>query len=334
MSELAVVFVQLGNKIPKILTRNFHWVHSEFASVSIHLITDQKGRNNVPKFVNTFTLPETSKVYDLRKAAFSTQFRNGYWLHVSRRILALKDWHLANPGMTLLHVESDMLLMPNFPFEALSKSKTLCWPKVSKTADMPGLLFSPSVEKTNQLFESLFRLLSAEPSLTDMTGLNRLVQLNLVSHSYLPTWLPSEANLDQSLRSSINGIFDAAAIGMWLCGQDPRNHWGIIRKCWPLDSSYLVRPEALQYKYDNGCLKVKSHSSGWVNLFTLHIHSKAPSFFGSRSRFSALYRHVSMAGRQRVSFSIWGFHGALLQLISAGKNRLLRTIQSLQRKIR
>ena len=75
------------------------------------------------------------------------------------------------------------------------------------------------------------------PSSTDMEILKKISNSNISRISYLPSGskiatnkhnhLTQEAiNELQTREIRLNGIVDVAPYGMWLCGIDPKNHFG------------------------------------------------------------------------------------------------------------
>ena len=76
-----------------------------------------------------------------------------------------------------------------------------------------------------------------------------------------------------------NGIFDSAPIGMWLLGQDPRNHLGRIIRFKELAESY-IQPQSTKYTFNLDAQTLVT-STG-TQIFNLHVHSKEISYFNSR----------------------------------------------------
>jgi hypothetical protein len=74
-----------------------------------------------------------------------------------------------------------------------------------------------------------------------------------------------------------NGIFDSAPLGMWLLGQDPRNHLGRIVRYRELPESY-IQPQQVQINFDE--TKNTLYINSQVPIFNLHVHSKEVKYFG------------------------------------------------------
>ena len=93
--------------------------------------------------------------------------------------------------------------------------------------------------------------------------------------------------------TKFNGIFDAAPIGMWMIGQDPRNHRGILRRYIDMNESYIHPGRTKYYLRDSSI----TNSQG-VSIFNLHIHSKEEKYFGRNWE-----KHLTIAVHQSRSFS-------------------------------
>jgi hypothetical protein len=81
-----------------------------------------------------------------------------------------------------------------------------------------------------------------------------------------------------------SGVFDGAAIGMWLTGHDPRNNYGraLVHDSSPLVSGdSLLDPRAVDYEMDEeGNLYLISRNTGnRISLWNLHVHSKSLELF-------------------------------------------------------
>jgi hypothetical protein len=139
-------------------------------------------------------------------------------------------------------------------------------------------LYSNSYEDSKWLVEKINHELSENVDLTDMTALSEISGSNCERVEILPTDpISSETN-------RFGGIFDAAAIGMWLNGRDPRNHLGFVKRFLPLPES-SVDASKLRYKSTlNGTLCLINDKEGDLAIFNLHVHSKRRGLMGKHWR--------------------------------------------------
>jgi hypothetical protein len=106
----------------------------------------------------------------------------------------------------------------------------------------------------------------------------------------------NEAKVDLALRyDEFEGIFDSAPVGMWLLGQDPRNHKGNLRRFIDLEESF-IQPGAVSFIWDEeDYLQIISNGRRF-SLFNLHIHSKELKYFGT-----SWERHLQKAVQESQS---------------------------------
>jgi hypothetical protein len=79
-----------------------------------------------------------------------------------------------------------------------------------------------------------------------------------------------------------DGCFDAADIGQFLFGDDPRNQRGVKILRRELTSSYLKARE-FNYTYSKNRAFIDIGSNPKVRLFNLHIHSKNAKIFSPKT---------------------------------------------------
>jgi hypothetical protein len=271
---LRAVFIHLGKSIPRHLKLNLERHRQIFPSIPLSLgISDSNKLGNLPKGVETFIYRGSRQSIDLMKSLkLSPSFRGGFWHLTLERLIALSHLHARFPNEPMLHIESDVLLMPNFPWIELAVENKMLWGRVTSTEDIAALLFSPSFEKTSKMVGRIVESIRSNPNSTDMSSLRFAAgSLDASDFQYLPSGINGDAFSE--------GIFDVATIGMWLTGMDPRNDWGKRKYLHDL-GHHLVIPRSFKYKFLDGELFVER--GGTVRkVFSLHIHSKDLQLFGS-----------------------------------------------------
>jgi hypothetical protein len=270
---LRAVFVHLGANIPSHLKLNLERHKRLFPEIPATLgISTTTPLPKIPQEVEVFMYKRSSESIDLMKSLnLSPSFRDGFWHLTLERLFALSDIHSFFPSEPMVHVESDVLLMPNFPWAQLAAQRQMMWGKVTPTEDIAALLFSPSYFKTEQMVEKIIEAVKFNPNTNDMRSLH-FASKSLPSTDF--KYLPSGIDCDDFS----GGFFDVATLGMWLTGMDPRNAWGKRRYLHPLPH-HLVNPGSFNYRFQEGKLLVEREGTE-RKVFSLHIHSKDLRLFG------------------------------------------------------
>lgn len=291
----ACAFIHLGNSSPNHLFTNIQSFRTTFPEIDIIFIGDCDRNLSRAKSlgVEVFEYSRSgANIHSMPKLSAGFEFRNGFWHYTLERLYAFADWHHVNPEIAALHLESDLILMPSFPFERFLQLKTAAWPRVNASTDMAGLLYSPNYEITKWLIGEVSRELTDNPALNDMTVLNRISTKHAKDVAILPTWSKNwgDENLPveySALEEHFGGVFDAASLGTWLTGQDPRNHWGQIRR-FEVFSDYLLNFSNFQFSLDSSGYLLGVNSGGGSQIFNLHVHSKEAKYFRSDQRLNSV----------------------------------------------
>jgi hypothetical protein len=301
-NNIEMVFIEL-NRLPEHVILNIERTKKMFPNQSITLLTnitnhaslERLSSKNICKIVNIDSNQSRIKLLKL-----SENYKNSddlFWIFTLERIFTFLDYHEVVPNFKLLHVESDVILFPDFPWGKFSEVDTVAWGKYSKTHDVAALLYSPQLSSSRNLKEKLLEAVTLKPNLTDMTALSYVAKSNSLGVCVLPTALEEisslmrlKQNCSEEKYSVISqeehrfqGIFDVQAIGMWIDGIDPKHFMGISVN---MPDSIFNKGESLidlsNIKFSiekNGQLGIRTQS-GTKNVFCLHIHSKRLELFG------------------------------------------------------
>jgi hypothetical protein len=295
---MKIVFIHLGKSKPRHLIPNLAKISLEYPELDMNLVLSSDSTiHDIPKNVNVFTyIASNSTEAIFSKFNLDSKFRQGFWRYSLERLFALESFHATHPNASLLHIESDILILPDFPFDQIAESRNLMWNSYNESHDVSALLFSPNFEETTKLLDEVRNALDVNSFLSDMTVLNYVrrhsslrVSLLAAHVSELPGLLnrSSKFLLSESSGCSNSGIYDGAAIGMWLLGHDPRNNYGryTIHSMGPIrNGDSAIDPSNVRYEIDTrGSVFLCSDSSSRVKvqLWNLHVHSKDLNLFGS-----------------------------------------------------
>lgn len=267
---LVVAFVFLGGKIPTYLRLNVLRFVNQWPALQVLLIVDSP--QSVPKQllhkVEVVKYERSVETADaLADLTLNAKFRSGFWIKTLERLLALEAGHARYPERPLLHLEGDVMVFPGFPFEALTLHGGLSWLRLTKDEDSAALLFSKSANKTSWLVREITRVAVEDRGTSDMRALRKIAMDNPGSVSYLPS-----SPLDP--RADVLGVFDAAPLGQWLFGIDPKNIAGKRQNQYSSPHHLQSFEEWGTSCSPSGIMEISSGPRK-VRVNSLHLHSKS-----------------------------------------------------------
>lgn len=277
MTQLA--FVYLDNRLPKYAKRNLKYMKKNFPELNLLLISNNNSnikyaeKIHVHGFevsnaeINTYEISETLN--------HPIDFRKGFWFSTITRFkaleIAVKRLNIEN----VIHMELDMLILPNFPFDSFQESNhDLIYGSLNEDESIGSLLLISNFRALEKLNNFIAIEVKTNSAHTDMTLLSK----------YRSNFPERVGNLNSNTKNPLayNGveyIFDIANIGMYLCGQDPRNHKGRTIK----------RRKLSNHEYDFLKFRMSISKQGielsskdeHFQLCVLHIHGKDPRIFAT-----------------------------------------------------
>jgi hypothetical protein len=213
--------------------------------------------------------------YKEYKAGLTNTFRDGFWQLALYRFKILQAYMRHHKKQSILHIENDVLVYKNLSELNLSNSNKILLTMDSKTRCIPGIMYIPTFEILQTCLDHF------KDNLNDMENWGRCY--NELPHlvDTLPIFLPDNNNpelMDITKNyAQFNCIFDAAAIGQYVGGVDPRNTKGdttgfVNETCLVNYSKYNIiwKTDATSNMLAP-FLQVNSHDVPIVNL---HIHCK------------------------------------------------------------
>ena len=310
---MEILFVHLGKSVPSHLVENFTSFKLRFPNLDVKIILSDDCK--IPKQLNTNDVCLDNS--DQRDHLFAhldhdPKFRNQFWRKSLERILAVCEYQIKNSESSVVHFESDILVLPNFPFDEFEEIDSISWQNYNQDRDVASIIYIPNRYSSKWLHDKLLEQISNNTAVTDMSAL-REIRRNYPSMCHVIPNIISKTDLAQNrshgpeksasvFRKMTDGIFDSAQIGMWLVGMDPRNTYGVLRihDRSILDSGEApLDPSRLNYSLDqNGCLHAILEDKIVLPIFSLHIHSKRLQLF--KSTYSRdLINFVNLANNQK-----------------------------------
>lgn len=290
--KIELVLVQLGKSNAKHLWKNIRHLQQQWPGLKITLIGDQKTtKDRCTNLGIDYVGYEPNEIE--KQLVFSTahdsHFRKGFWNFSLLRLFAILKYVEDKGTGVVIHIESDVLLMKNFPFDVFSTLTKPAWLRFNESHDVASIFAIPNKSSAEWLRTRFYDLLSGDKHLTDMTMLSRISHKDPERIELLPV---AENENDPILRKSdisefdrlkvsefshkYGGVFDSAPIGMWLLGQDPRNHRGRLRRYINLSNSYIQPNQIEVQSIQNE--KMITYGKG-TPIFDLHVHSKEIKYF-------------------------------------------------------
>jgi hypothetical protein len=231
-------------------------------------------------------------------------FRGGFWTHTTERFFAIESAIEKYSLKNVVHLENDVLLYCDLNLVVPKLFRLYCG--IAATFDndtrcVPGIMYIPDAGAIGKLTDYILTALQTPMSVREVANINdmallgsyRLLGATAIDHlPIIPPDYPAELRsasghvaADASCYSknfdTLGMIFDAAALGQYLGGIDPRNdrrpsHGFVNESC-------LFDPRLLKVRMARDArglvVPVVETASGIHPVANLHIHSKNPAPF-------------------------------------------------------
>lgn len=303
--EIELVLVHLGNSFPKSLKANLDYIENSFPHLALTVIIDSRSNEEYlrRKNINFHYYKDLTRInHYFANHSYSSDFREGFWQSSTKRIFAFLEYFQENCGSAKIHIENDIHLFHNFPFKEFETLQTPAWLSYNEYRDVGSIIFCPSKNAAEWLIEKMLVKLEGNSHFTDMTILRdvsaeypeAIAKLPIAecedSLIYSQNVTPEDRQRNSEYFAHFSGIFDAAPLGMWITGQDPRNHRGSLLLHINHADSY-IQPSQVGYEWTDNHLSFSNRDT--VPIFNLHIHSKEISVL--RGDEKAIQKYVDLA---------------------------------------
>lgn len=280
--------VYLSSKVPRYVFDNLEYLKKSFPKQELVFISDNnEALKKASKIGVTAWLycPEQHQEEQLRAASnLPMHFRDGFWFTTSSRFLALDAFLQAHKGSSILQIEADVWLASNFPFEKFEEMDCeIAFPLETARTGAASVLFLSDETASSKFAQIVRNRLISNPNSTDMLILGEIHNSNMMETIILPSAPRHSRNITAKNEQTdceyisqeverFKGLFDAVTYGLFLCGEDSRNHRG-IRYSYQDQPNHLVRPSEFLFEMKESTILVKSQET--LPLYNLHVHSKA-----------------------------------------------------------
>jgi hypothetical protein len=289
---MIIVFAHFNTTLPKHLVLNLERTIETFPQHDIYLITNLNPSSiNIKKLI-IFTYKPSKIWIELENLlAHDKSFRSNFWFTSLARFIALSEFS-SSINQELLHIESDVIISDDFPFDLMLKIESwFAYPVVNESLAIASCLFIKNPDAANYLSQLTISNARINGLITDMHVLGEISKKGSGLFTLLPT-SPSQNNALTSVSNNFlhenhqsisffKGIFDGFDLGMYLFGNDPRNKRGFstLRK---FDTRFYLNVRELNFiiKDDRDFPYIYNFSeSQYIPVFALHIHSKNLKLF-------------------------------------------------------
>ena len=248
---------------------------------TIHLITEKKFFIKLKKYKNKIKLIDSDKLNDHNidnKSSLSNE-RDGFWISTSKRFFLIYEYMKKYNIKNALHLENDVLLYNNMKYKYENK---IYLTMDSNDRCIPGIIYIPTYELLNNLIEKY------DFNQNDMINLGNFYNNNKDIVNTFPIINNSiEKCIFNENFSNFKSIFDAAAIGQYLGGVDPRNQSG--NTIGFINETCIIKYNNYKFKwFKNGEHKLPyiEINNNYIPINNLHIHSKNLKKFRINKKYS------------------------------------------------
>ena len=323
-----IVYAHFGSQIPKYLLRNISNSAENIPNYSVVLLSDQSKSRKLKPSVQYMRV-EHDLIWGQiqKKLEHPKDFRKNFWFTSLIRLYELGKFATVS-NLKLIHIESDVILSDDFPFDKfLNIEELLAFPVFNQTMGIASTLFINGKEGGKLLMEWCISAAKVNSKTTDMLILGDLFRDHESKIKILPSFvdLKTDSVFDAELNSQASknlkqfgGIFDGLEIGQYIFGEDPRNNRGfsLIRKRNPYG---FLRIEKSRFEFLNGrSFPYLSDTQGNLYpVFSMHVHSKNLALFKkNNSKIIAKYFNDLDLPQKKVLYS-----RTLINSICAGIKR-------------
>lgn len=306
-----LVFVYLGRKLPKYAVKSLKFA-VEHSKLQVILISNVK---KLPK------LDDSLECYSYRQEIHYEQygpyhrFRKGFWIKTTERFFALEDFMKERGIDKCFHAELDNLV---FDISQVSMSldeigSGIFVPRDHADRAIASLMYINSLA-TYMDFCDFAR--SCNFSINDMEILAKYLKVNTNNAFALPSAPLEQEGLrlakpegNESSELYRLGVFDAAAIGQWYFGIDPRNTYQRVTNRFE-NEKYSANLSDFLLDWDelNSQMRMSSKSSAFspTKIYNLHVHSKVHEKLLQKNRLNEIILKTNNGREVILSFNTIG----------------------------
>ena len=320
-----LVFVYLGKRLPNYARKSIRLAR-DYSGMDVILVCEKKylrtGLENCKTYIvnNRFT----ENMLQTNRDGKMLKFRKGFWIKTTERFFALNEYMQQNNINECFHAELDNLVFANdrLVTELNAFGTGMFVPFDSTKRGIASLIYINSNETLTRFCEFAREFIGAK---NDMELLAMFGRENAGDVFALPTSLRNQnlkidlADLGiETVDEEKSGLFDAAAIGQWYFGIDPRNSNRMIRNRFVNDEAGVdlssFRMQWIEDKSNFEAYLVGSLNKRFL-VNNLHIHSKIHRKLYRKRRLLSIVRRTDASKNVIITFNPKGIIRASIHSI-------------------
>lgn len=284
--DLTIVWVEMGRKLPNYARNNFRLLRRTHPQLRQILFTDNEVDSLDIEVVSRYSIPKSDFTVEFERKRKNWPFKQEYfWQGTTSRFFHIHDLVLSLDIQSLLHLETDSVLLDPSPFASIKGEKdiSLAYPLQADGIGCASILWARDANSLRPFLEFVLENWDKEQC-DDMSLLGKYSNSQGVLQ--LPTWTDS---------NRFEGhLFDAQSVGRYFLGTDARNmrtpfsHRGIKDYRRGSITEYLESSScSWSIDIEEKRISVKGSYAGTkFQMVNLHIHSKfIPSSVAGMTRF-------------------------------------------------
>jgi hypothetical protein len=191
-------------------------------------------------------------------------FRNGFWYYASLRLFYLYSYIKKFNIEYCVHIENDVLIYENL--NKLPKKNFIYAPFDAIDRVIPSFIYIPNHMTFKPILDNYYYNLNDMENLAKFSFIKSLPIIPIINN---------EVNKFNENFGDFNCIFDAAAMGQYLGGIDPRNQNGDTRGF--INETCVIKYNNFKFywiKENNLYKPFILINNNLIKIINLHIHSK------------------------------------------------------------
>jgi hypothetical protein len=320
-----LVFVYLGKRLPNYARKSIRLAR-DYSGMDVILVCERKYfRTGLEKCkIHILNNLNTKNILQTNLDGMKMKFRKGFWIKTTERFFALNEYMQQNNISECFHAELDNLVFANdcLVTELNAFGTGMFVPFDSTKRGIASLIYVNSKETLTRFCEFAKDFIGTK---NDMELLAMFGRVNAGDVFALPTSLQNQnlkiglAELGiETVDEGKSGLFDAAAIGQWYFGIDPRNSNRMIRNRFVNEEAGVdmstFRMQWIEDKSNFEAYKIGSLNKRFL-VNNLHIHSKIHRKLCRKRRLVSIVRRTDASKNAIITFNPKGLIRASMHSI-------------------
>jgi hypothetical protein len=217
---MRIVLVVLSNFQNYVLHNILHM--KQHGNDDIIVLSDRKFITFLPDYVKAYAMEDLLQNYDQMVSTYQNDFRNGFWHWTSFRFYAILAYMKKYNITQIVHVENDVMIFENIANMTFHRPDKILLTMDNQHRCVPGFMYIPNAHILEQC------LFQFDHKQNDMQNLGNVYHIK--DQPWIETLPIAPKDSAQKVSPILTnhyehykGIFDAASMGQYLGGIDPRN---------------------------------------------------------------------------------------------------------------